>query len=316
MIYRDERCHIKGVWNKECKWTAERQILMYEEKGLAAAVDYLRDNPSRWATSSSQDACNPARARWDLNAGYDGALKLAHDGWEEGMEAMDKALQAIIPAVGHDPRWGWSVIGSSPNIGRFLHGHPKSMRNRRKKQMGSTPVLHIVVNCAASCAVGAEQMANYGAAIVGLIDRIENTGKRVHLDVVNATHVNNDIRLSFGWNVKRACEHVDLAAVAFSIAHPASFRRIGLAMMERSHPDCQTYGYGHCADLHIADVPDANEGAMLVDGVNHAPDRCNDVVDALRLAIEQLNKAAVIAGHSTPDCPLIDEEQAMELLYA
>jgi hypothetical protein len=316
MIYRDERARIHGIWNKTTKWTAERHVVIFEERGLSALTEWLRDNGAKWGASSSQNNSNPARQKWDLNAGYEGALKLARDGWAEGMDAMEQALQAIIPAVGHDARWGWSVTGGSPSVSRFLRGHPKNMRNRRKKAMGSAPVLHIAVNCAASCAVSATQMANYGAAIVGLIDRLETTGKRVHLDVVNVTCVNGGVRLAHGWNVKLASEHVDLGAVAFSLAHPASFRRLGFAMMERSPADCETYGYGYAADLHIADVPEATEGTMLVDGVNHAPDRCNDVTDALRLAIEQVNKAAVIAGHSTPDCPLIDEEQAMEMLYA
>lgn len=314
MIYRDERTSIEGVWNKTMKWTAKRHIIMFEEHGLAAVTDFLRDKRGSWGASASQS--NPATKGWDLNADYDGALKLARDGWAEGMDAMEQTLHAIIPAVGHEPRWGWSETGGSISVSRYLHGHPKSMRNRRKKHMGSSPVLHIVVNTAASCAVKAAQMANYGAAIVGLIDRLETTGKRVHLDLVNVSCVNNEIRLAYGWNIKRASEHVDLAAIAFSIAHPASFRRLGFAMMERSPSDCETYGYGYAADLHIADVPDADEGTMLVDGVNHAPDRCSDVIDALRLAIEQVNKAAVIAGHTTPDMPLIDEEQAMEMLYA
>jgi hypothetical protein len=50
---------------------------------------------------------------------------------------------------------------------------------------------------------------------------------------------------------------------------------------------------------------------LLIDGVGHSPRRCNNPKDALRFAIEQINKAAVLAGHATPDQPLIPEDEEL-----
>jgi hypothetical protein len=183
------------------------------------------------------------------------------------------------------------------------------MRSRTKRNMGSAPVLHLIVNVVASCQVRGEQMANYGAAITGLMDRLENSGRRIHLDCVMAIRASNESRLSMGWNVKKASEPVDLAEVAFSIAHPAASRRIGLAMMERCPSDTQHGAYGYSCDGLPCDVPDYTDGTMIIDGVSHEPRRCNSPKDALRYAIEQVNKAAVIAGHASIDQPLIDEEE-------
>jgi len=309
MIYRDEPCNIKGIALRTSPWTAKRQILAYGDS-VADVAQWLQDTPAKWRHKSSGPG-NPASPSWDLNAGYEGALTLAKDGWQEGVDMIDAALHAIIPAAGREARWGYGYTGGSVNIGRYLTGHPKAMKNRRKRQSGSAPVLHIVVNTVASCAINANQMANYGAAITGLIDRLENTGKRVHVDMVMVIKAQNDIRLSLGWNVKRASEHIDLAEVAFAIAHTAAFRRIGFAMMERTHADAQNGHYGYSGDAKPCDVPDYTEGTMIVDGVNHQPTRCNTPKDALRLAIEQLNKAAVLAGHATIDQPLIPEDEEL-----
>lgn len=312
MIYREEGRKLSGIWNRTNKFNSDKHCVIYGDQGLPEIEAFLRDHGKKWSSEASQDRRNAPKQSWDLSAGYSGAMAMARDGWHEGVENLDAKLHAIIPAAGHEPRWGYAVTGGSININRYLQGHPKSMRNRRKKQMGSAPVLHIVVNGTASCMVNADQMANYGTALVGLIDRLENSGKRVHLDVVFVTYMpSNNGRLACGWNVKRASEAVDLSAVAFSIGHPAAFRRIGFALMERSPSAYMDYGYGYCADLRIEDVPDGNDATMLIDGINHEPTRCNTPQDALRFAIEQINKAAVIAGHSTPDQPLIPEDEEL-----
>lgn len=313
MIYRDERRTLKGVWNRTEEFTSNRQIMLYGSS-IDDVAQYLTDKPAKWSSAAYGSKISRHDAEWDLGAGYDGALRLAKDGWSEGVEMVDEALQAIVPSTGREARWGWSQSGGSVSIGRYLTQHPKCMRNRRRKQMGAAPVLHLIVNTVASCAIRAEQMANYGACIVGLIDRLENMGRRVHLDVVQAIKLHNNrdrtvVRFSAGWNVKRASEPVDLSQVAFAIAHPAAFRRIGFALMERAPAEVQTPGYGHCCDGILEDVPDFTEGTMIVDGVNHEPHRCNTPKDALRLAIEQVNKAAVIAGHATIDQPLINEDE-------
>lgn len=312
MIYRDEARRIEGVWNKTQDFTSDRHIIAYADN-LADLEKWLQATPRRW--NSNESVKNQAEDKWDLKAGWKGAVGMAKDGWSEGAQDLDARLQAIMPSSGRMARYGYSVVGSSPNVGRFLRGNPNNMKRRAKKTFGSSPVFHIVVNGNASCMVRGDQMRNYGTALVGLIDRMENTGRRVHLDVLYALK-ENDYRVACGWNVKRASEHIDLAAVAFSLAHPAAFRRLGFAMLERTPKAAESYGYGYCADILPVDLPDQDgaDSAMLLDGVNHEPGRCNSPEDALRLAIEQLNKAAVIAGHSTPDCPLIDDAEMFAAL--
>jgi hypothetical protein len=307
MYYREYNgVSIPGVWNRTTKFTAKKHVIAYGDS-LSDVIDWFGQKGATWSRDVSRS--NPPSNTWDFRSGYDGALKLAKEGWQEGVDMIDVALKAIVPASGRAGRWGYAQSGNSVAIGRYLHGHPKHMRSRTKRNMGSAPVLHLIVNVVASCQVRGEQMANYGAAITGLMDRLENSGRRIHLDCVMAIRASNESRLSMGWNVKKASEPVDLAEVAFSIAHPAASRRIGLAMMERCPSDTQHGAYGYSCDGLPCDVPDYTDGTMIIDGVSHEPRRCNSPKDALRYAIEQVNKAAVIAGHASIDQPLIDEEE-------
>src|SRR5688500_4426079 len=143
MIYRDERRSLKGVWNRTEDFTSTRHVLMYADS-IDDVQQFLRGKPAKWASRASQ--ANGRSTSWDLGAGYDGALKRAKDGWHEGVEMIDQELQTIVPSPGREARWGWSQTGGSVAIGRYLTGHPKCMRNRRKKVMGAAPVLHVIVN--------------------------------------------------------------------------------------------------------------------------------------------------------------------------
>lgn len=308
MIYRDVKRPLTVQVARSYEAKTDRHIIAYADDGMAGVERFLSERPRGWTQSESETAAKTKQ--WDLDLGYEGAKSLARKGWPEGARELEAGLRAVMPAAGREGRWGHSVAGSSVDIGRFVRGHPAHMRTRRKRVSGSSPVYHLVVNGSASCSVNAKQMKNYGIAICGLVDMLENAGKRVILDVVFCLTLQNDkTKAAVGWNVKKAGEHMDMSAVAFSVAHPAAFRRLAFAMMERLPSETNTWGYGHPADIQPEDVPDYTEGMMLIDGVSFEPSRCVTPKDALRLAVEQLNKAAVLAGHATVDQPLIEPDE-------
>lgn len=307
MLYTDERLVLKGIESRSEDITSKRHIRMFAD-GLNDVERWLSGNPKKWNSESSKNA--DASNRWDLDAGYEGSLKLARDGWPEGADLINQALEAIIPATGREGgRWGYSYGGGSVSVGRYLTGNPKCMKNRRRQDYGKAKVLRMAVNIVASAAVSAEQMANYGAALVSLVDRLESGGRRVHLDCIGVVSLNKATRFAAGWTVKLASEPVDLSALAFSIAHPAALRRIWFALAERTPKEVEALGYGRCLDALPEDMPDNDSETIIVDGINHEPGRCNTPTDALRFAIEQLNKAAVKAGHATVESPLVDEAE-------
>ena len=93
-----------------------------------------------------------------------------------------------------------------------------------------------------------------------------------------------------GWKVKRAEDPLNMSDVAFSLAHPAAFRRLGFAMMERSDIGCYAENYGYPSNISEA-MGDAigAEGALLISAIEPTS---SGMADALRASIRQVNLAA------------------------
>lgn len=256
---------------------------------LSDAVDWLRTTPRVWSTSSSEGHHN--EMSWDMCLGWQGALRMAKDGWQEGATKLATNL-AVIPPNDIEPEWTYDVAGGVPDIGRFVAGEPEHMRDHGHP-LGRKPTVHLVINVICAGIVGATEFINYGTAMLSMIDQLENNGRSVEVDVVTVNSFTGRGRGIFGWKVKRAGDHVNLADIAFSIGHPAAYRRFGFAMWERTPASWHSYGYGTCDKLTIADAAliDA-EDAFLLDGIGTSYGRCRTLEGALQLAAEQINKAA------------------------
>lgn len=247
---------------------------------------WLNATPRRWSSSYS---VSPMGTGWDLGVGFDGALRLAREGWSDGAKSFADKLAAHMPPHNKTASWRYDVAGELPDIGRFLAGDPAHMR-RHGHPKGHKPVINIAVNNALSSAASAQQMTNYGAALVAIIDKIENAGRRVELTVHNVTNCSG-ARVSVGWVVKYADDAFDLASVAFSLAHPASVRRIVFAMMERSTTPTSA-AYGRPVEITEADLVDPAPDTFLIPGIMFEFARCKTFDGAMQLAMEQINKAA------------------------
>lgn len=218
---------------------------------LRAAIQWVDSTPRTWPYKSSQ--ADGRQYSWDLNAGYEGALKLARDGWQEGAQSMANAL-VRLPAIDTVPELSHAVAGFLPDVGRYCTGMPDCMWNLDEQQ-GSKPVLSLAVEVSANCNIDAQAMSNYGLAIARYVDEMESAGMRVEVIAAICANENGE-RLVYSWTVKDAGDAMNLADMAFSIGHPACFRRIGFAMIERSDAKpCSSYGYAEAIKASDFDVP-------------------------------------------------------------
>jgi hypothetical protein len=80
---------------------------------------------------------------------------------------------------------------------------------------------------------------------------------------------------------------------AFSIGHPAMFRRLGLALRERSACK-ETPGYGTSRDLTLADVINAPRDAIILNGMREA-DRYAPTAELGLAYVERVVNAALAA---------------------
>lgn len=256
-------------------------------ESLSEMVDWTRATPRVWSQKSSSS--EPATNSWDLGAGYVGALKLAQEGWEAGIKNI-AALAMVVPNNTITTK-EMSVAGDYPDVPRYLAGDPFNMVKRGKQRVPK-PAMTIVVNTVASASVKAKAMANYGAAMVALVDRLESRGIRVEL--LGAVSYDNLQRgkATVAWTIKRAEDHLDLASIAFSLAHPACFRRLSFAAIERSPRELECWSYGVPGSIKASHLLDCPEDALCIDGVQHNPGACDTMPGALAFAKNQINKAA------------------------
>lgn len=256
---------------------------------LNELASFLQTEPRQWSFNASRG--NGANQNWDFGTGYKGAWKLAHTGWTAGALDIADKLTALPPNEA-EPEYTLDVAGYMPDVGLYCAGEPMHMMNDGHPQ-GRRPIVHLVINVVCSAIVSANAFKNYGAAITAMIGQIEASGRQVELDVVAVHKLKGDNDGIFGWKVKRAGDNTDLGAVAFSIGHPAAFRRIGFALCERSPRAWESFGYGQCAGLskELAKHIGAEE-AFLLDGIGTNYLACNTLEGALKLAAQQINKAA------------------------
>lgn len=253
---------------------------------LTEVAKWLRETTSSW---NYQSSLSTGRGdAWDLGVGLDGALRLAETGWSEGAKNLSDKLAAHMPERDHVDSWRYDVAGELPDIGRFLVGDPSCMK-RHGHPKGHKPIISILVNLCCSGGVPASHYANYGAALCSVIDQLENSGRRVELSVAWISEFYGDARFSGGWTVKHAEDALDLAAVAFSLAHPAASRRIGFAMVERTRIR-PSMSYGSVVTGVEEDWIDPLPGTYCLQGVGFGGGAT--LQDALVRVVREINKAA------------------------
>lgn len=255
---------------------------------LHDAAQFLKDTPAKWR--DRQSVTGSVSQSWDMATGWDRALKMAETGWSEGAQDLSNKLAILAPNEA-EPEYSYDVAGYLPDVGLYCAGDPLHMRNDGHPE-GRKPIVHLVVNVVCSGGIGAEEFKNYGTAVTAMIGQIEATGRQVELDLVIVDQLRHH-KAILGWKVKRAGDNVDLSAIAYSLAHPAAFRRIGFALIERTPGINSTPGYGRCSGLTPELAAHINaEGAFLLGGIGESFGSCKTMAGALKYAANEINNAA------------------------
>lgn len=266
------------------KYESGRICVQYSDTHEMLA--HLDRTPTQWPQQSSR---RPSLGySWDLGASYDDAVRLLHDGWEEGIQRIG----AMALPVPNACRWieKPDYAGERPDIVRYLAGDSRNML-RRGAERKPKSAMTIVVSIGANANVDAESMWNYGAALVALIDRLESKGIRVEVYALWVT-ITRTARTCISVRLKQTQDALDINSLAFALAHPAMLRRLMFAAIERTR---QPYapGYGNSQSLiYEDDMVDPVPGALYVGGVGSKGGVCRTLSDALDYAKQQINRAA------------------------
>lgn len=226
--------------------------LVVEHDNFDEYLSYIKDTPIK-SGNGKQSKDNSPKPKWDLNAGFDGAMELARKGWPEGLKKINRARQLIdIPEHSDQSmqmRSFNAVSGDEVDVGLYLSGEPECMTDYQLKLTPSYgKVAKIIVNCVASCSVKAATMQHRGAAACILIDALESSGVRCEVWMLPTT---SEVFYSKVL-VKKADQHVEPDRMAFMLSHPAVLRRLAFKEQETYGGKVgqeTKWGYGTPTDL-------------------------------------------------------------------
>lgn len=263
----------------------------YHFDSLAELSRYIVDTPKTWPSSDSHNNYGAYREHsWALGATYPQAVEYARDGWLEGARQAQEALKAFTPNS-PAPNLVNDFYGHVPHVPRFCAGAPDSMirhaKENAKHGTGRVVTLYVPVN--ANSSTRAVAMKNLGLGVAQYVNQLETDGLRVEVYGVLCSDVRG-WRVTHSWCIKRADQHLDLAVLAFSIGHPAMFRRLGFALRECCAAP-YTSSYGVPMSCKLTDLINPPNGAYILNGMKDANTVASTPEKALTYIEQQINKA-------------------------
>ena len=185
---------------------------------------------SDWRYLSSKR--DRASREWDFHLGYDRAVEMVVTGWQEKAQELENLadrMSADYEAQGHT--WVFSDSGDDIDVSRFLDGEPDHWIEHRPTEARE---ITVKVDLSYNANVGASQAFKRGAAVYAVVRALEKAGVSVAVVGLLSSESNfgsnnyyyNEIEL------KKAKEYIDPSRLAYFLAHPAFFRRLGFRLKE------------------------------------------------------------------------------------
>lgn len=196
----------------------------------------VNSNPAPWRASTSESS-----ADWAGTPTYGDAETLAIRGWQEGGKMVNERGKALFGELSELAYRFTNVYreypGSRFNVGRVASGDPRHWVKRERKitrGVGQN-IVHVVVNCGYAGGIPQQAIVSRGAMISILVKLMEVAGLNVEVTGVFVTaddlyKPKNVVEQYF--TIKGSQYSVDENHLAMVLAHPSTFRRIGLATLE------------------------------------------------------------------------------------
>lgn len=219
---------------------------MYEIKkkkdGTELLIDLFYDISSLYQYVSTTDRRSTADESSDENDFYftgtyslNEAYKLLINGDEKLFNKIKDEhkkidIERIIGNISKRKKQEIDVVGYVPNIDNYLKGIPKNMYNQKNNSFNSK-ILNIVIDGSVSAGIDKDSIIRVGSLYSLIIDMLEKKGYRCNLYMADMSYYNGNI-YSMITRIKTDSERFNLKKMAFPMAHPSFFRRIGFKWIE------------------------------------------------------------------------------------
>jgi hypothetical protein len=234
--------------------------MSYEITDEYAHTDFMSFLDATKRPQRKPDDCTSTQtnqARWFGTETFADAETLAINGVTDIETQIRKMAEEFADATGSTAdafATVYAETGDDVDIARYLSGEPEHMMSSVLVPTSGSKVVSLCVNLSANAGVDTSAMIRRGAAACVLADTLERSGYRVEITAVACFHnKGNTARLTVP--IKTAGESLDIARVAYALAHPSMLRRHALRYMEtlplsiiRKYGFTSGSGYGSAVD--------------------------------------------------------------------
>ena len=188
---------------------------------------------------------------WAGTRTYEEAIDLFNNGWDDKVDEIKKGLVEFEKAneknVSYQKsRPSTSVVGFAPHVPNAILGLPNSMIMTERTPMKAKAV-RLVYNMSMNAGTDADDILKAGLCVLKIAYSMEMKGYRVRIDVSPFASTSSREDAICVVCVKDWRQHIDIKKVAFPIANPAMFRRLGFRWLESTENLTDTgyrCGYG------------------------------------------------------------------------
>jgi hypothetical protein len=216
-----------------------------------AILDYAEGPTDAYARSSRTVERNyRSRDAWYGTPTFEAAMRQARFGWPEGLEQIAPISNAVNEAVAQRAMTRqetfYATSGAVVDIGRYTGGEPECMMNFVEDVAVGRKILTIRVNVSASCCNEAHRLFNRGAAVIALVDLLEQNGFSCEIIAFDTTVWNGSF-----YTVEaplKVCGYpIDRDRLAFGLCSPSFLRRVLFSVEEREPADVRrAFDIGGC----------------------------------------------------------------------
>ena len=201
---------------------------------LSEYMDKVLDNSVDKTGLSSRT--HRSRNEWDRSVGFDGAVKLQKEGWDErpDLSKLADSIETSGQVEIATPATTYDVQGSYVDVPTYLEGVPECMVDFVEET--SRKVVRIAFNISTSFNMTDKAFTNRGAVTLAVVRKLIEAGYSVELIAFQYCKPSGgkDKKGIYLQQIiiKEADQLIDEDSIAFWCCHPAALRRLGFSAKE------------------------------------------------------------------------------------
>lgn len=219
----------KEVYQKNGKLVVEHSF-----DSLSEYCDYLEEgvfNPK----ITSRTSMDSNRNDWSGSASYAESMQLClygdySDKFGVLLKLKDE-LDTKLTEKRRKSRQVDSVVGYIPHVPNFIKGFPLQMITTEFTEVQESNYITIYFNVSQLQTYTQEQFYHKGVLCLSLIEHLETLGYHVTLNLLAASHCNNQMVLTY-FNLKRENQRLDLRNLFFPMTNVSFLRRLHFRLRE------------------------------------------------------------------------------------